>query len=149
MARTEPLRILIIEDHHDSRAALQRLLERQGHVVCPADSIAAALAVARASPLDLVIGDIGLPDGNGCDVMRMLRETRHIPSIAVSGFADDEVPAAHRVRPVGSGDRTMPAARVSATRGRWITLGALMPAWYDPHRRRGGRAGQVWLGENL
>jgi CheY-like chemotaxis protein len=90
MARTERLLILIIEDHDDSRDALQRLLELQGHVVRPAHSVAAALAVANAWPIDLVIGDIGLPDGDGCDLMRMLRETRRIPSIAISGYADDE-----------------------------------------------------------
>ena len=94
MALNAPLRILIVEDHDDSRDALQRLLERQDHFVFGAGTIAEALALANALALDLVIADLGLPDGDGCDLMRTLRETRGLPGIAVSGHVEDE----HRQR---------------------------------------------------
>jgi DNA-binding response OmpR family regulator len=84
------LRILLIEDHDDSRVALQRLLEAEGHMVVPTNCIEAARRVAGSSHCDLVIGDIDLPDGDGCQLMRTLAETLGMRCIAVSGHADDE-----------------------------------------------------------
>jgi CheY-like chemotaxis protein len=90
MPKKGALRVLLVEDHHDSRAALLRLLERCGHEVCACDCVAAALAEAGAAPFDIVICDIGLPDGDGCDLMRTLRDDHGVSCIAVSGHADDE-----------------------------------------------------------
>ena len=84
------LRILVVEDHDDSRLALQRLLEQEGHAVVSANCVETARASAAAYPCDLVIGDIDLPDGDGCELMRTLRETQGVRCIAVSGHADDE-----------------------------------------------------------
>jgi DNA-binding response OmpR family regulator len=96
---TGALRILVVEDDPDSRELLERLLERHQHIVVTADSVAAALHAARSSRIDMVISDINLPDGDGCKLMRTLREMTGAPAIAVSGHVDDE----HRRRTAEAG----------------------------------------------
>lgn len=84
-SQPRPLRILLVEDHGDTRSVLARLLQSLGYSVRPAGSVSAALELAAAEPFDLLISDIGLPDGTGRDVMSALR-ARGIRGIAVSGF---------------------------------------------------------------
>jgi DNA-binding response OmpR family regulator len=84
------LTILLIEDHDESRLALQRLLEQEGHAVVSTNCLEAARTAADGHRCDLVIGDIDLPDGDGCELMRTLRDTRGLRCIAVSGHADAE-----------------------------------------------------------
>jgi len=80
------LRILLVEDHQASRETLARLLVRRGHTVETAGSIAQALAVAAAGSFDLVISDLGLPDGRGHELMRALRRDFGLRGIALSGY---------------------------------------------------------------
>ena len=63
---SERKRVLIVEDHTGSRIALAGLLERRGYEVVSAASRTAPLQCAAAGHFDLLISDIGLPDGNGC-----------------------------------------------------------------------------------
>lgn len=79
-------RILLVEDHADTRRLMSTLLERSGHQVTAADSVSSALATARQGEFDLVISDIGLPDGSGLEMMRRLLEERPIKGIALSGY---------------------------------------------------------------
>jgi signal transduction histidine kinase len=80
-------RILFVEDHADTAMALARMLSRQGYSVTRADSVAAAVKSIDADSFDLLISDIGLPDGSGLEIMRHLRsKTRSTPGIAVSGY---------------------------------------------------------------
>lgn len=80
------MRILLIEDHADTRRVLQRLMTGWGHTVTTAESVAAArLAIAEGS-FDVVLSDLGLPDGTGLDVVAALREKSAIPAIAMSGY---------------------------------------------------------------
>ena len=81
--------ILLVEDHADTAHALARVLKTHGHRVRIAQSVAAALAAA-AEPFDLLICDIGLPDGSGLDLMVQLRGMRPVRAIALSGFGMDE-----------------------------------------------------------
>jgi PAS domain S-box-containing protein len=83
------LRILLVEDHSDTARVLTRLLGMQGHVVIVADSVATAEATLRARSFDLLISDIGLPDGTGIDLMSRSRSHRPV-AIALSGFGSDE-----------------------------------------------------------
>lgn len=85
------LQILLVEDHDDTARVLSRLLERLGHRVRIAGSVATALAAAD-QPFDLLLSDIGLPDGTGNDLIRQLRNDRHInvPAIALTGFGMEE-----------------------------------------------------------
>jgi signal transduction histidine kinase/CheY-like chemotaxis protein len=78
-------RILLVEDHADSAAALGNLLRRRGHQVDLASDLRSALAAARANGFDLLISDIGLPDGSGAQLMSELRRTG-TRGIAISGF---------------------------------------------------------------
>jgi CheY-like chemotaxis protein len=85
------LRILLVEDHVDSRRVLGRLLESFGCVVRSTGTVADAVAAADREPFDVLISDIGLPDGSGIDVVRRIRAHHDIKAIALSGFgqADD------------------------------------------------------------
>jgi CheY-like chemotaxis protein len=84
------LRILLVEDHDDTRAMLARLLGSFGCDVTAASSVREAKALADREDFDLLLSDIGLPDGTGLDVMRHARGRRQIRGIALSGFGQDE-----------------------------------------------------------
>jgi CheY-like chemotaxis protein len=89
-AAPRPLRILLVDDHADTCAALERLLKLRGHTVTAAHDMRAALAAAGDDDsFDLLISDVGLPDGNGMDLLRVLRSRRPIRGIAISGFGMD------------------------------------------------------------
>lgn len=94
---TEPrrLRILLAEDHDDTRGILKRLLTRRGHDVRTAATVAEALNMGRKCDFDLLITDIGLPDATGHDLMREIRKLcPKIQGIALSGFGMEEDVAA-------------------------------------------------------
>jgi CheY-like chemotaxis protein len=83
-------RVLLVEDHDESRHVLARLLvTRKIHVV-QAASVAGALAKAKTNTFDLVISDLGLPDGNGFDLMATLKATYGYSGIALSGYGTKE-----------------------------------------------------------
>src|SRR3954470_12215704 len=87
---TRPLRILLVEDHVDTQHVMSRLLQSFKHEVKSASNIKSALALASAHPFDLVITDIGLPDGNGAELMSQPRQVFYLPGIAVTGFGAEE-----------------------------------------------------------
>jgi signal transduction histidine kinase len=92
LAAREGLRLLVVEDHPDTRDTLQRLLTRRGYVVRTAASIAQALEVAREYEFDLLVSDIGLPDGRGTDLLERVEQQRGEcpPAIAMSGFGMED-----------------------------------------------------------
>jgi PAS domain S-box-containing protein len=79
------LRILLVEDHEDTARAMTWLLKRHGHEVRVAGSVRDALDEAGRGEIDLLISDIGLPDGTGLDVIRRMPR-KGIPAIALTGF---------------------------------------------------------------
>ena len=82
------LRILVVDDHEGCARVLTVLLRREGHDVVTAGSAADALTAARwGRPVDLLLSDIGLPEVDGCELLRRLRSMyrRDVPAIAVSG----------------------------------------------------------------
>jgi CheY-like chemotaxis protein len=83
---SRPLRIFIVENHDDTRFLLGLLLEQLGHVVLSAATKAEALAAIPEAQCDMLISDIGLPDGNGWELMAQLGEQRPPYAIAMSGF---------------------------------------------------------------
>jgi len=85
-ARRSPLRILLVDDHLDTSAAFERLLTRRGHTVVAAHDMRSAMDAAERDPFDLLISDVGLPDGSGLELMARLRATSGIRGIAISGF---------------------------------------------------------------
>ncbi len=86
------LRILMVEDPHDTRTSMERLLRRAGHDVTATESAAEALQAAATEEFDLVISDLGLPDQSGIELMRQLRDLHGLQGIAVSGYGmEDDV----------------------------------------------------------
>jgi signal transduction histidine kinase len=84
------LRVLLVEDHRDTAEQLTRLLKRAGHNVSCAASVKEALERGHNGGFDILISDLGLPDGSGYELMRDLARTQHIPGIALSGFGMKE-----------------------------------------------------------
>lgn len=103
-----PLNILVVEDHGDTSRLMARLLQGQGHSVHTAENITKALDVAQQEPIDLLIADIGLPDGSGHELMKQIQAIRPTKGIALSGYnshedirdAKDAGFAAHVTKPV-------------------------------------------------
>jgi DNA-binding NarL/FixJ family response regulator len=89
----EPIRVMLVDDHEVVREGLRTLISRQpgmsivGEAANAADAIETA---ARAKP-DVVIMDVRLPDGNGVEACRAIRETRpETKVIMLTSYADDE-----------------------------------------------------------
>ncbi len=81
------LRILLIEDHLNTRATLVRLLKSWGHAVEEAETLAQGRQLLKSRRIDLLLTDVELPDGAGSDLMREIRETSPaMPGIALTGF---------------------------------------------------------------
>lgn len=83
------LRILLVEDHRDTRETLSRLLTRDGHQVTGTASAGEALSMASEA-FDLVISDVGLPDMTGHDMMKQLHKEHGLSGIAMSGYGMEE-----------------------------------------------------------
>jgi len=87
---SEALRILVVEDNRDTLGVIGRLLKHSGHRVQLAESVHTAKRVLDAFEMDLLVSDIGLPDGSGLDLMEYAREKRpNCRGIALSGFGTD------------------------------------------------------------
>jgi signal transduction histidine kinase/ActR/RegA family two-component response regulator len=85
-----PLRLMLVEDHRDTAMVMTRLLRDLGHEVDAADCVGAALELARQKPFDLVLSDLGLPDGSGLDLMRELADRFGLPGVAISGYGMED-----------------------------------------------------------
>ena len=81
-----PLRVLLVEDHSVTAMMMQMVLTAEGHTVESAGDMTTALQLAGQHPFDLLISDLGLPDGSGHDLLRQLHERGYkFPGIALSG----------------------------------------------------------------
>jgi signal transduction histidine kinase/CheY-like chemotaxis protein len=83
------LRILLVDDHQDTCAALEKLLVRRGHLVAATHNVRSAMEAAVRNRFDLLISDIALPDGSGMELMMQLHAISRIPGIAISGFGNN------------------------------------------------------------
>jgi len=121
----EPRRILLVEDHEDTLRILARLLRKWGYGVTTANSAKNALERASEQRFDLLVSDLGLPDGSGCDVMREVKARYNLPAIALSGYGTDEDIrtsleagfAEHLTKPVSFQALRMAVQRLVGTRG--------------------------------
>ena len=80
------LRIFIVENHADTREFLTFMLEELGHTVMVADTMSRALRDVPAANCDVLISDIGLPDGDGWQLLARLDLPKPVYAIAMSGF---------------------------------------------------------------
>jgi CheY-like chemotaxis protein len=88
VGQRSPTRILLVEDNVDSAALLAEVLELHGYQVEIAHSVEQALALHHQA--ELLVCDIALPDGNGLDVIRALRQRSAIRGVALSGYGTTE-----------------------------------------------------------
>jgi CheY-like chemotaxis protein len=89
--RPSSLRILVVEDEPATLRLMARLLRGLGHAVTTAGTIASAMEAFEAGRFDLIVSDIGLPDGSGLDLMRRVTAERGaFPAIALTGFGTED-----------------------------------------------------------
>lgn len=86
----KPYKLLLVEDDKDTSVILASMLSKNGHSIRLADGVASALRAAQAEPFDLLISDIGLPDGSGLDLMAQLSLKHPIRGIVLSGHGTDD-----------------------------------------------------------
>ncbi|HSV71544.1 MAG TPA: response regulator [Methylibium sp.] len=78
------LRLLLVEDDAELRRLMQATLAVEGFEVQTAVSLAEARALLRHAPPDALLLDLGLPDGDGADLVRELRRDSAMPILIVS-----------------------------------------------------------------
>ena len=78
------LRVLLVEDDGALRQTLREALQTEGHQVLAAASLADGLAQAAHAQPDLVLLDLGLPDGDGAALLARLRQSSSTPVIVIS-----------------------------------------------------------------
>jgi CheY-like chemotaxis protein len=85
-----PRRVLVVDDHEPTLKTLSAVLQRRGFLVTSASSMQQARQHADGAQFDLLVSDLGLPDGDGCTLMRELRMRQpQLAGIAISGYGMD------------------------------------------------------------
>ncbi len=84
------MRLLLVDDHADTRDVLSRLLSKGGHEVVTADSAKKALEILGKRRFDAIISDIGLPGTSGYELIREAKRRQSLKAIALSGLGMDE-----------------------------------------------------------
>lgn len=84
------LRLLLVDDHADTRGVLSRLLIKCGHEVMTADSAQKALEILDSERFDALISDIGLPETSGYELVRQAKQRHPLKGIALSGLGMEE-----------------------------------------------------------
>ena len=81
------MRILVVEDHQDTRQVLTHLLTHWGYEVSPAGTLQSGLNRLESEPFDVILSDIALPDGTGYAlVSEARRRGKDVLAIALSGY---------------------------------------------------------------
>ena len=83
-------RILLVEDNKSTALVMARFLKNLGHDVKVAACFQDALQLASSNTFDLVVSDVGLPDGSGFDLMKILHDNYSLRGICVTGFGMEE-----------------------------------------------------------
>jgi signal transduction histidine kinase/ActR/RegA family two-component response regulator len=89
LSDTPPLRILLVEDHPAMLQVMNKLLSNLGHRVSTASTVAGAVALARADSFDVLVSDLGLPDGSGHELVRQIGGHFRGRTIALSGYGSE------------------------------------------------------------
>lgn len=84
-------RLLVVDDDPDIRELVIEQLAREGYALQAAKDVAAARAVLAAEPIDLVVLDLGLPDGDGLALCRQLRAEGHEGAIIMVTARDSAI----------------------------------------------------------
>jgi HAMP domain-containing protein/signal transduction histidine kinase/ActR/RegA family two-component response regulator len=89
-SQRQAMRILLVEDHEDTNRSLTRLLQLRGYQVQSASNVQSAIEMSANAEFDVLISDLGLPDGSGIDLIRALQAERPVLGIALTGFGMEE-----------------------------------------------------------
>jgi CheY-like chemotaxis protein len=90
------VRVLVVEDHPDTAEMVRAVLTGHGARVRVAGSLGEALVVLGGLDFDVLVSDVGMPDGNGYELVQRLRERERaagrgpLPAVAVTAFAGSE-----------------------------------------------------------
>jgi two-component system CheB/CheR fusion protein len=106
------MRVFLVENHQDTLRYLKMYLETLGHSVMTARTMKAALAAIPSAECEVFISDIGLPDGNGWELLEQAKFPRPVYAVAISGFgAEGDLERSkaagfrrHLVKPFGGQD---------------------------------------------
>ena len=121
------MRVLVVDDHAEVRELVERALLRDGHQVTGTGTVAAARAELAAHCFDLLVLDLGLPDGSGQQLCQQLRATGgDLPVLVLT--AKSAVASRVDVLDAGADDYLSKPFAVAELRARVRALG----------RRRGG-----------
>lgn len=104
--------VLLVEDEAPMRRFLRAALSSQDYKIVEAGSVQEGTALAFSHSPDLILLDLGLPDGDGIDFCRTLREWTHVPIVVLSarGREDDKIEALdagaddYLTKPFGTGE---------------------------------------------
>jgi len=88
-AERQPMRILLVEDHEDTNRSLTGLLRRRGYDVQSALTFQSAIELSAKEKFDVLISDLGLPDGSGIDLIQKLVSKPPL-GIALTGFGMEQ-----------------------------------------------------------
>jgi two-component system CheB/CheR fusion protein len=80
------LRIFLVENHQDTLIGLTRYLEQMDHEVFSASTMNESLAALRKIQIDILLSDIGLPDGSGWELLQRANLPESVYAVAMSGF---------------------------------------------------------------
>ena len=80
------LGVLLIEDHEDTARVLEKVLQQMGHEVEACSTVATACQKLKERKFDVLLSDIGLPDGSGIDFIKAAREICQTPAVALTGY---------------------------------------------------------------
>lgn len=78
------LHVLVVEDDQEIRALMQSSLAVEGFAVQTAVSVSEGLALLQHSTVDVIVLDLGLPDGDGIELVRAVRQRQSTPILVVS-----------------------------------------------------------------
>ena len=93
--RLRDVHVLVVDDHEDAREMLAMVLEGAGAKVTQAESVRVALRAFEGDDIGVLVSDIGMPEEDGYDLIRRLRNgasprAQRVPAIAVTAFGAPE-----------------------------------------------------------
>jgi DNA-binding response OmpR family regulator len=115
--------VLVAEDNELVSGAMRVLFEETGHRVSTTPTITATVSVASTDPVDLLLLDLGLADGDGLEVLAELAARGAMPRVAVALTGRDEPEIVARCRAMGCADvllKPVPARELLARASGWL-----------------------------
>jgi DNA-binding NtrC family response regulator len=83
----EPKRVLVVDDSSDTREVLERNLSNEGYRVVSSPDVAGAVRILDATPIDLVVTDLKMPQSSGLDLVKHVRENhRDTEVMMITGY---------------------------------------------------------------